>query len=215
LRDLISDRNKSVRMAVARQLSPFPAEQLPGESRTELLALYEEYRESMQHNADLPEGQMNLALFYLDNGDPAAAEKAYLTALKLSPMFAPALLNLADLYRASGLDQKAEPLLLKAIELAPAEGPPHHALGLLKVRQGNLAAAVPYLQAAALAQPSNGRYRYVYAVALWETGSREQAVAELESALEYQPGNQEMVSALASYYQQLGQSEKLKLLLPE
>jgi Tfp pilus assembly protein PilF len=47
---------------------------------------------------------------------------------------------------------------------------------------------------------------------LWETGSRQQAVSELESALATHPGNRDLVSALASYYQQLGEQEKLNRL---
>ena len=215
LRDLITDDSKSVRMAVARQLSSFPADQLPGSSATELKKLFQEYLDSMKRNADMPEEQMNMGLFYNVTGDPIAAEKAYRTALKLSPMYVPALLNLADLYRASGMEQQAEPLLQRAITLAPDDSNSNHAMGLLLVRQGKLAEALPYLQTAASASPWNIRYSYVYAVALWETGSKTRAVEVLESALGRHPGNRELVSALASYYQQLGNDEKLKLLMQQ
>jgi len=215
LRDSINDSSKSVRMAVARQLSSFPAGQLPGSSATELNALLREYLDTMNHNADMPEEQMNLAIYYSASGDPVAAEKAYRSALKISPNFAPALLNLADLYRASGMDQQAEPLLRRALALAPDEAQTNHALGLLMVRQGKLAKALPYLQASAQIAPQNIRFSYVYAVAQWETGSKNQAVEDLEMALSRHPGNQELASALASYYQQLGKEEKLKLLIQQ
>ncbi len=215
LRDLISDDSKYVRMAVARQLSSFPADQLPGSSETKNKTLFQEYLASMQRNADMPEEQMNLGLFYQATGDSVAAEKAYRAALKLSPMYVPALLNLADLYRANGMDQQAEPLLLKAITLAPDEANSSHAMGLLLVRQGKLAQALPYLQTAARVSPWNVRYSYVYAVALWETGAKAPAVEVLESALVRHAGNQELVSALASYYQQLGKEEKLELLMQQ
>jgi len=133
--------------------------------------------------------------------------------LKISPMFIPAMLNLADLYRSSGMDQQAEPLLRKAMALAPDEAQTNHALGLLMVRQGKLTEALPYLHTAAQTAPQNVRYSYVYAVALWETGSKNQAVEELEVALSRNPDNREIASALASYYQQLGEEEKLKLLM--
>ena len=215
LRDLITDDIKSVRMTVARQLSAFPADQLPGSSAIELKLLFQEYLDSMKRNADMPEEQMNMGLFYNTTGDPVAAEKAYRTALKLSPMYVPALLNLADLYRASGMEQQAEPLLQRAITLAPDDANSNHAMGLLLVRQGKLAEALPFLQAAASESPWNIRYSYVYAVALWETGSKTRAVEVLESALGRHPGNRELVSALASYYQQLGNDEKLKLLMQQ
>lgn len=212
LRDLITDRSKAVRMDVARQLSSFPADQLPGQSAIELNTLFEEYLQSMQMNADMPEEQMSLGLFYNNRGDALAAEKAYRHALKLAPAYVPAILNLADLYRANGMDQRAEPLLRQAIALAPEQAASYHALGLLKIRQGQLDEAVTLLRQAAEASPQNPRYSYVYAVALWEGGEQKQAVAVLEVAVKSQPGNRDLVSALASYYQQLGEDEKLRQL---
>jgi len=200
-------------MATARQLSDFPVDQLPPGPADDLRALLREYLSSMQLNADMPEEQMNLGMYYLNRGDRVAAEKAYRNALKLSPLFVPAMLNLADMYRASGMDEQAEPLLLRATTLAPSEASPLHALGLLKVRQGKLEEALVWLQKAAEADPRNYRYGYVYAVALWEAGKRGQAVAGLESMLERLGGNREIVSALASYYQQMGEDEKLRLLM--
>ena len=55
----------------------------------------------------------------------------------------------------------------------------------------------------------------MYAVALFESGQQESAVTVLETALEKQPGNRELVSALASYYQQMGLNEKLQDLIGE
>ena len=213
LRDLIADPSKAVRMAVARQLNEFPAGQLPPEYAQEVLSLRKEYLESLQLNADMPEEQMSLGLFYAGTGDPLAAEQAYRSALKLSPSFTPALLNLADLYRANGMDRQAQPLLQEAIEMAPEQASAYHAMGLLLIRGEQLDQAVPYLQKAAVREPENSRYTYVYAVALWESGSREEAVRELESALRRQPGNRELASALASYYEQLGEKEKLEALM--
>jgi predicted CXXCH cytochrome family protein len=213
LRDYIEDSSKAVRMAVARQLQDFPVDQLPGASARELRALRQEYVETMLLNADMPEEQLNLGLFYSASGDLIAAEKAYRTALRLSPYFIPAMLNLADLYRANGMDRQAKPLLQEAIRLAPGQAAPHHAMGLLLIRQGQLDEAVTQLKSAVGAEPLNYRYSYVYAVALWESGERNEAVTALEEALQRVPGNRELISALASYYQQLGEEEKLRLLL--
>jgi predicted CXXCH cytochrome family protein len=212
LRDLITDSSKVVRMAVARQLSAFPVDQLPGPSATELNTLFKEYLATMQLNADMPEEQMNFGLYYSDRGDALAAEQAFRHALKLAPAYMPAMLNLADLYRANSMDQSAEPLLRRAIATAPEQAAPYHSLGLLMIRQGKLDEAVAFLQQASEASPQNPRYSYVYAVALWEGGKQRQAVAILEGAVQQQPGNRDLVSALASYYQQLGEVEKLKQL---
>ena len=85
-------------------------------------------------------------------------------------------------------------------------------MGLLLVRQAQLSEAVPYMAKAAEIAPQNVRFNYVYAVALYETGQREQAVAVLENALKRHPGNRELVSALASYYQQMGLTDKFEAL---
>jgi len=214
LKSLVDDPVKSVRMAVARQLAEVPLAQLPGEEGLALDALRKEYLESLRLRADMPEEQMNLGLYHQAAGNPEAAEKAYREALRLAPAFVPALLNLADLYRANGLDQQAGPLLERAIALAPNNAAPQHAMGLLLIRQRQLDAAVGYLQRAAELDPVNVRYSYVYGVALWESGQQTKAVATLEAALSTHPGNRDLLSALASYYQQLGEEEKLRALQP-
>jgi Flp pilus assembly protein TadD len=200
-------------MAVARQLSAFPADQLPAPYAAELKSLWREYENSLLLNADMPEEQMSLGSFYSATGDVMAAEKAYRHALRLSPAYVPAMLNLADLYRENDLDQQGEVLLLQAVQLAPDQASVQHAMGLLKIRQGSLNEAIPYLQAAAEMDRQDLRFVYVYSVALWETGNRKQAITELERTLANSPGNRELVSALASYYQQLGEEEKLRQLL--
>ena len=214
LKSLVTDPVKSVRMAVARQLAEVPLAQLPPAEGEALDTLRKEYLDTLRTHADLPEEQMNLGLYYQAAGNPEAAEKAYREALRLAPAFVPALLNLADLYRANGLDPQAGPLLERAIGLAPGDAAPQHALGLLLIRQRQLDAAVGHLQKAAELDPVNVRYSYVYGVALWESGRQQEAVATLETALANHPGNRDLLSALASYYQQLGQEEKLRALQP-
>jgi tetratricopeptide (TPR) repeat protein len=213
LQPLIVDPVKSVRMEVARQLSELPVEQLPPEYAGELNTLRREYLESLKLNSDMPEAQMNLGVYYTATGDSLAAEAAYRHAIRLSPAFAPAMLNLADLYRANDMDAQARPLIEKAIEMSPTDPAAHHAMGLLLVRQGQLDKAVPHLSRAAQLDPLNSRYTYVYAVALYENKQQEQAITVLETALQNQPGNRELVSALASYYQQQGNEEKLQELI--
>lgn len=213
IQPLMTDPVKSVRMEVARQLAELPVAQLPPEYALELNTLRSEYLQSLELNSDMPESQMSMGIHYAAIGDPVAAEAAYRRAIKLSPAFVPAMLNLADLYRANGMDVQAEPLIDKAIILSPQDPAAFHAKGLLQVRQGKLDEAVPNLRQAAELDPLNTRYVYVYAVALYESGAHDQAVATLESALILQPGSRELVSALASYYQQQGEEEKLQELI--
>ncbi len=138
LRDLISDDSKLVRMAVARQLASFPADQLPPVYSAEIKTLWQEYLDSMLLNADMPEEQLNLGIFHVATGDMVEAEKAYRQALKLSPAYLPALLNLADLYRANNMDPQAEALLTRAVGLAPADASVQHAMGLLQDQAGRV-----------------------------------------------------------------------------
>jgi predicted CXXCH cytochrome family protein len=212
MKALVADDSKSVRLAVARQLAGVPAAQLPAAEAKALEALRQEYRAALRFNADMPEEQMNLALFLAANGDSAAAEQAYRRALELAPAYVPALLNFADLYRSNGLDDSAEPLLRRAVENAPNEAPPQHAMGLLLIRRGDIEAALPYLARASEFAPQNVRYGYVYGVALWEAGQRDSAVSQLEQLLATHPGNPELVSALGAYYRELGETEKLEAL---
>ena len=156
---------------------------------------------------------MNLGNYYTATGDPVKAEKAYRHAISLSPAFTPALLNLADLYRANGMDKQAASLLQKAINMAPDDAATWHAMGLLMVRQKNMDKAIEFLGKAAELDAVNTRFAYVYAIALYENGKHDQAISVLESALQKQPGSQEIVTALASYYQQQGQDEKLQELI--
>jgi len=199
LKHLVDDERKAVRLAAARQLAGVPVEALPGDEGQALAALKQEYLQSLQYNADMPEEQMNLGLYFTATGDGAAAEQAYRRALKLSPAFTPALLNLADLYRANGLDAQARPLLEQAIALDPLEAAPYYALGLLEVRSKQLDRALPQLQKATELDPQNARYAYVLGVAQWESGQREQAIATLEAALAAHPGHPDIEAALASY----------------
>jgi len=210
LQPLITDPVKSVRMEVASQLSEFPASQLPPIYAQELATLMKEYLEAQNLNADMPEAQLNLGNYYTATGDPVKAEKAYRHAISLSPAFTPALLNLADLYRANGMDEQAASLLQKAINMAPDDPATWHAMGLLMVRQKNMDKAIEFLGKAAELDAVNTRFAYVYAIALYENGKHDQAISVLESALQKQPGSQEIVTALASYYQQQGQDEKLQ-----
>jgi len=215
LKHLATDESKAVRDEVARQLAGVPRDRLSAADRKALESLDQEYLQTLRFNADMPETQMNLALWYAANGDAVTAEQAYRKALELAPAFVPALLNLADLYRANGLDAKAEPLLREAIERAPDEASPQHAMGLLLIRQGKLDEALPFLAKAAEAEPDNVRYGYVYAVGLWEQNQRQQAIESLEKLLASHPGNPDLVSALASYYQQLGDQDKLQKLIEQ
>ncbi len=196
---IVVDPVKAVRMAVAAALAGTDPAQLNPDQAKDLNALLEEYQAALEFNADMPSGQLNLGLFYLDQGDPEQAESAYQHALKLSPGYIPAMLNLADLYRGTGAEEKAKPLLQQAMTAAPEEAPAYHAMGLLLVRQKKMTEAMPYLQKASELAPETARYSYVYGVALHSNGETTKAIEVLQEAAEQHPYDPSIPAALEAY----------------
>jgi Tfp pilus assembly protein PilF len=149
-------------------------------------------------DADRPESHLNIGLLHLRSGQPAAAEDAYRTALRLDPRFVPALVNLADLDRMRGQNQEGADLLHQAVGLEPGNADAWHALGLALVRRHNAAEALPALRRASDLAPANARYAYVYAVALNSAGAARQAIGVLEEAHRRHPTDRDVLLGLVA-----------------
>jgi tetratricopeptide (TPR) repeat protein len=201
---LLDDPLGVVRIKAARALAAVPLEGLSAAQRARRERAFAEYLASQQANGERPEAHLNLGLFHLDRGDPARAEAAYRTALKLQPDFVPGYLNLADLYRALGREGEGEAVLGEGLQHTPADGDLLHALGLLRVRQQRPAEALPLLRQAAQARTDNPRYAYVYAVALNDGGKQRESRAVLNGALERFPNDRELLYAAAGYARAAG-----------
>jgi Tfp pilus assembly protein PilF len=80
-------------------------------------------------DADRPEAHLNLGLLDLRRRNLTEAEEEYRTALRLDPIFVPALVNLADLDRAHGMDEEGAELLRKAMAIEPDNADVRYALG--------------------------------------------------------------------------------------
>jgi predicted CXXCH cytochrome family protein len=199
LQPLLQDPAKAVRHVVARGLIDLPLAQAPQEARATLGKLFDEYQQTLLHNADMPESMSDLGLFHAAQGDPDAAEKALLQSRRLAPRYLPAMLNLADLYRARNRDDLGEPLLREALAAWPESGDAHHMLGLLFVRTGRTPQSVVLLRQAMQLAPENAQYALVYAVALVETGSLAQGLSVLEAAVRRFPDNMPLQQALDGY----------------
>ncbi len=200
---LLDDPVLTVRLEAARALAPLAAA-LPEAQARRLAVALEDYRASQRATAELPASHLNIALVDLAAGDAKAAEKAYRTALRLDPRFAPAYANLADLYRALGRDGDGEAVLRDGLAAVPNDASLHHALGLLQVRRKEMAKAVASLARASELAPENARYAYVHAIALQSAGDLPGAVALLEVALARHPNDREILAALVLYHQQAG-----------
>jgi predicted CXXCH cytochrome family protein len=199
LRPLLEDPVRSVRMAVARQLADQRLADAPAEARAPLGRLFDEYRQALLHNADMPESMSDLGVFLLAQGDAQGAEQALLHARALAPRFLPATLNLSDIYRARDRDDLGEPLLREAMQQYPQSGDARHMLGLLYVRTGRTPASVELFRQASQLSPDNPQYALVYAVSLAETGNMPAAIRVLETATTRFPGHGPLRQALEGY----------------
>jgi tetratricopeptide (TPR) repeat protein len=208
---LIEDPSPIVRIKAARVLAIIPEQGGDAAFRTQLRKVFAEYVDSQRANADRPEARLNLGLFYVDRRDPLNAEAEYRAALALDADFVPAYVNLADLYRIYHREAEAESVLTDGLHEVPGNADLQHALGLLRVRQGRVADALPLLAGATRADPNNARYAYVYGVALHDGGHAKQAVSVMEAALARFPGDLNLLSALAAYARDAGDSKRAEV----
>ena len=155
-------------------------------------------------DAERPETHLNLGVLDMRRQQLPEAEAEYRTALRLDPAFVPAIVNLADLDRVRGIDQQGAELLRKAMSLDPSNADVKHSLGLFLVRQHDYRGALDLLRQASELAPDNARYAYVYAVALNSTGAQSEAMALLERTHQRHPADREVLMALVSFAQNVG-----------
>ncbi len=199
---LLNDPVKTVRLEVARILAALPSGAMEKQQADLLAKAIEEYRQSLLFSADRPESQIALAQLYSQQGQMTKAEAAFKQALVLQPKFVPAYINYADFLQQNQREEEAFTLLQHGLK-ASDDAVLYHALGLWYVRHQDKAKGIEKLQQAAQKDLANARYQYVYAVALGEKNPK-QAIAILEASLQRHSGHIETLSALASYYHQLG-----------
>lgn len=205
---LLDDPLRAVRNAAAILLVSSQLNELSDARRAKLGHALAEYEVTQKLNADRPEALTNLGNIYLQTGDRPAAEKAYLSALDLSPLWVPAAVNLADLYRDQGRDEEAGELLRIAVSAAPDSAEAHHAYGLLLVRRGRLQDALAELKDAYELSPRNARYAYVYGVALSSAGQPEAASSVLYEAHQRFPRDTDILFALTTIERDRGNTQQ-------
>ena len=206
LNPLIEDSVKSVRLEVARSLADI-SPQISGRDAERLGKLIDEYRGSLDYNADAPAGQLAIGNLESGMGFSILAEQAYLKALEIEPNYVPALINLSDLYRAIGSDGESEALLRRALEIAPDSANVNHAYGLYLVRSGKQNEALEYLAFATRQEDTNARHIYVYAVALDSTGQTEAAIQVIDEASKRWVNNIDLYYLQVSYMDKTGNTE--------
>jgi predicted CXXCH cytochrome family protein len=179
---LLVDSAKAVRVETARSVAGSDDEHTDPLLRARLRKAVDELIASETVAAERPESHINIAQIDERLGKAPDAERELMVALRLDPLFVPAMVNLADLYRAQDREAEAERWLRRAVSVAPAAAGPIHALGLLQVRQGHGADALASLGKAVELDGGTARYAYVYAVALSEAGQRREALSVIGAA---------------------------------
>ncbi|RLA25834.1 MAG: hypothetical protein DRQ62_01395 [Gammaproteobacteria bacterium] len=202
----LNDPVKIVRIEAARVLAAVPRGTLEKEQQQLIDKVTEEYRQSLLFAADRPEAQLSLAQLYRQLGQFDKSEAAFKQALILQPQFIPGYINYANYLQQQGQEQAAFAILQQGLKIHQ-DAALYHSLGLWYVRHKDKEKGLAALQKAAELDPETVNYQYVYAVAVAETQPK-QAIKILQSALKKYSGNIEILMALASYYNQLGNEAK-------
>jgi tetratricopeptide (TPR) repeat protein len=206
---LLNDPVRAVRLEATKLLMG-----ITGLAPTEQALLdghIERYIEALMVNADMPNGQLNLAAAYLAQGSYQNAEQAYQHALKLDPQSVPARLNLADLYRIQGQETKALKQLLQAQAANANNATVLFSLGLAQIRGKQIASALISLEKASGLAPEISRYSYVYGIALNGQGRSQEAVQVLTRALTSDSQNRDLLFALTTINRDLGRLEDARV----
>lgn len=205
---LLLDPMASVRMDATRLLAGVP--NLDGKTGAVLEEAIAAYEALQLSSGDQPEAHLNLALLYASQGDMAAAEASYKTAIARDPQFIPARVNLANLYNSQGRNGEAEHLLTEALSLAPNEGELHYSMGLLLAEMSRLDEAGVYMKRATDLLPDRSRLFYNYGLLLQHQDQREGAEAALTRAHELEERDGTILQALVILYVQDGRVEEAK-----
>ncbi len=199
---LLNDPVKIVRLEAVQLLIAVPRGSMAKEQAALLDKVIEEYQQSLLFSADRPEAQVALAQLYSQQNLMTQAEAAFKQALVLQSQYIPAYINYADFLQRQQREHEALDTLQLGLKLTN-DANLYHALGLWYVRNNDKVQGINSLQKAAKLAKNNARFQYVYAVAVGEKQPRN-AITILESSLIKHSGHLETLSALASYYHQLG-----------
>lgn len=199
---LLRDPIRAVRIQAARVLTAAPFDRLEPARRQEFDSALAEYKLAQIYNADIPGGNLNLAVVETNLKQFDSAVEHYKIAIRLDPDFMPARVNLGNLYNQMGRNADAEAQFREAIARAPNNGDLHYSLGLLLAEETRIDEALSELSKAAALMPSRARVQYNYALALQQTGKMKEAEAVLLKGYKLNSQDPDMVNALALFYAQ-------------
>ncbi len=205
--EMLSDESKIVRMEATRQLSSFSTKDLDKHYKDILEKAFKEYEEILLYNAERPEYQLSLAIFYSNRKMNEKAIKAYKEAINLQSQFVPTYINYSNLLLSKGKSKEALEILQQGIKSVPNIAILHHSLGLWYVRNKQNDLAIKELKRAVELDSNNARFSYVYAVAIAKNDMKS-AIVILENIYKKHTGNKEIVAGLRYYYNEIGNTAK-------
>jgi predicted CXXCH cytochrome family protein len=197
---LVSDPIRAVRIQAARVMTSAPIDRLEPARHQEFESALAEYRQAQIYNAEMPSGNLNLALIETNLKQFDSAVAHYKTAIRLDPTFLPARVNLGNLYNQLGRNADAEREFRSAIERTPNNGDLHYSLGLLLAEEKRLDESADELGKAAMLLPDRPRVQYNYALALQQSGKVKEAEGPWLRAYQLNSQDPDVVNAVVLFY---------------
>ncbi len=202
---MLKDPVRLVRVEAARVLSVLHKHELSEADQQFFARALIEFEQRQMAASDQPGSHLNLASVWLNQGQPARAEEAIRTALRLDPKSVQALLNLAMLYDSQDRIPEAEKRLREALTLAPRESAVHFSLGLLLARDNSrLQEAADALTMSVRLTPHDAAAQYNLGLVLQRLGRNHDAEVALLAAQKIAPTNTTYMYALAAFFAQSG-----------
>ncbi|NOR23453.1 MAG: tetratricopeptide repeat protein [Desulforhopalus sp.] len=209
------DPVKAVRLEAAVKLAAIPRERLREDDRQIMQQNLDEYRQSMEYNADFAPQRFNLGNLERALGNTDQALEYFLAALSIDDQFTPTKINLAMEYNRLGKNGDAEKLLREVVATKPQLFQIQYSLGLLLSEMGKYDEAASYLRSAADGMVHYSRARYNYALALLKLERWQEGVEALKKAVLQDPEVAEYFVTLANLYLNFRMNHEARALAEE
>jgi tetratricopeptide (TPR) repeat protein len=147
------------------------------------------WRDVVEKSPGNGRGQMNYGLALMARGDFGGAEKRFLQALELLPMYGTLHANFGVLYEATGELAKAEERFRRGVALQPSSPDVRYLFARFLKNQRRAEEAIPHLEAALALAPGHQPGRRALLEILVETGDLERAAAIAEETLRRAPAD--------------------------
>jgi tetratricopeptide (TPR) repeat protein len=197
----LADASRNVRLAAALDLSANLPENSPATA---------DLKRYLAFNADQPQGQLELGMYYFARGNADTARAHLQTAVAWDGHSTPLRLELATVLSAQGRTQEALEQLQTACRETPRDAPAHFSLGLAWNEAGNAVAARQELETAVRLDPRFAQAWYNLGLLQNAAGQADEAVNSLLRAEEADPTDARAPYARATILAHLNRTEDAK-----